>query len=287
MQHTISLNGVFADYSAGLLEKKRLEGEIFRAIKDNVRRLVNWDRADNDEYLSWLYPRISQAIGSYRETGSSFETYIGAMVRMTAKEFRSRKFRGYVSEYAAWMSAFPGMYTYEEPPEYVCSEEADDSIPDKPRQLLILVLKCCYYVSDDFLERAAPKLGISAKELSRMVNILKKLRQKREQCNADLQEKANYQFYRCIFYEKRLKSMPENSVAAQRLKEKLERSRERLAHLRERLAKRIPDPSNHQIAKLLGVSKGTVDSVLYRLKILGTRDQGLGIREKDLIAMNN
>jgi len=272
MRNTVSLNGVFAEYSAGLLEKKRLEGEIFRAIKENVCRLVNWDRADNDEYLSWLYPRISQAIGSYRETGSSFDTYIGSMVRMTAKEFRSRKVRAYVSEYAAWMSALPGMYTHEDPPEYVCTEEAVDAKPEKPRQLLILVLKCCCYVSDDFLERAAPRLGIPVEELNRMVNVLKKLREKREQCNTGLQEKANYQFYRCIFYEKRLKALPENSIAAQRVKVRLERGRERLANLRERLAKRLPDPSNSQIAKLLGISKGTVDSVLYRLKVLGNKD---------------
>jgi len=272
MQSTVSLNGVFAEYSAGLLEKKKLEGEIFRAIKENVRHLVNWDRTDNDEYLSWLYPRISQAIGTYRETGSSFETYIGSMVRMTAKEFRARKFRTFVSEYAAWMSALPDMYTYEEPPEYVCAEKISDSKTEKPRQLLILVLKCCCYVSDDFLERAAPKLGISVKELSRMVNFLKKLREKREQCNSELQERVNYQFYRCIFYEKRLKTLPENSIAAQRIKVRLEHGRERLAGLRERLAKRAPDPSNSQIARLLGISKGTVDSVLYRLKLPGSKD---------------
>jgi len=273
MQNTISLNGIFADYSAGLLEKKILEGEIFRAIKENMRHLVNWDRADNDEFLSWLYPRISQAIGTYRETGSSFETYIGSMVRMTAKEFRAKKFRSYISEYAAWMSALPDMYTYEDPPEYNCSEETVSSKPEKPRQLLILVLKCCYYVSGDFLERAAPRLGISVNELNRMVNSLKKQREKHEQYSIYLQEKANYQFYRCIFYEKRLKSLPENSVSAQRLKDRLERSRERLANLRERLAKRLPDPSNSQIARLLGISKGTVDSVLYRLKLICGKDE--------------
>jgi DNA-directed RNA polymerase specialized sigma24 family protein len=272
MQSTVSLNGVFAEYSAGLLEKKRLEGEIFRAIKENVRHLVNWDRADNDEYLSWLYPRISQAIGTYRETGSSFETYIGSMVRMTAKEFRARKVRTFVSEYAAWMSALPGMYTHEEPPEYVCTEEAEDAKTEKPRQLLILVLKCCCHVSDDFLERAASRLGIPLIELKRMVSFLKGLRKKREECNADLQEKANFQFYRCIYYEKRLKAMPENSIAAQRVKIRLERGRERLAKLRERIAKRAPDPSNSQIARLLGISKGTVDSVLYRLKLQGSQD---------------
>jgi len=272
MQNTISLNGFFADYSAGLLEKKKLEGEIFRAIKEDVRRLANWNREDNDEYLSWLYPRISHAIGAYRETGSSFETYIGALVRMTTKEFRSRKARTYLAESAAWMSVFPDMYTSEEPPEYACIEEEVRPKPVNSRQLLILILKCCCCVSDDFLERAAHRLGIPGEELDRMVSFLRKLREKRERCNVLLQEKVNYQFYRCMFYEKRLKSLPENSIAAQRIRDKLERGRERLVNMRERLAKRLPDPSNHQIAKLLGISKGTVDSVLYRLRSLNNKD---------------
>jgi hypothetical protein len=272
MQTVIPLNGLFADYSAGLLEKRELEGEIFKAIKEDVRRLGNWDRADNDDYLSWLYPRISHAIGAYRETGSSFESYIGSLVRMTAKEFRSRKFHSYLAESAALMSVSQDMYTYEDSPEYACIEEVSDPRLCNPRQILILILKCCCYVSGDFLERAAPTLGISAEKLNDMVSSLRKLREKRERYNEYLQEKANYQLCRCIFYEKRLKSMPENCIATQRIRDRLERGRERLARLRKRLAKRYPDPSNHQIAKFLGISKGTVDSVLYRLKSLNNKD---------------
>jgi hypothetical protein len=164
------------------------------------------------------------------------------------------------------MSVFPDMYTSEDPPEYAHIEEEIRPKFVHPRQLLILILKCCYYVSDDFLERAAPSLGVLPEELSRMVNVLKKFREKRGQYNVFLQEKANYQFCRCIFYEKRLKGLPENSIAAQRIRDRLERGRDRLVNIRKRLAKRLPDPSNGQIAKLLGISKGTVDSVLYRLK---------------------
>jgi DNA-directed RNA polymerase specialized sigma24 family protein len=276
MQNTISINGLFADYTAGLLGKKKLEGEIFRAVKEGIRHIPNWDTTDNDEYLSWLYPRVSQAIATYHEAGSSFETYIGSIVRMTVREYRSRKARDYLSETAAWLSAFPDMYACEEPPEYNCVEEEETTPkPENPRQVLILLLKCCYYVSDDFLEKAAPRLGIFPEELSRMVNFLRKHREKRERIIVELQEKANFQFYRCIFYEKRLTALAEDSIAAQRVKVRLERGRERLAIIRKQLARRVPDPSNHQIAKLLGISKGTVDSVLYRLKLHGCKNDGI------------
>jgi len=273
MQNTILLNGLYADYSAGLLEKSKLEGEIFIAIKEFIGRLVNWNREDNDEYLSWLYPRIGMAIDGYRETGSSFESYIGSMVKMTTKEFKSSRFRSYLSESAAWMSVFPDMYAGENQPEYACFNDEVIPKPVHPRQLLILILKCCCYLSEDFIEKAALKLGISMEELNKMINILKKNREKREKLSISLQERLNYQFFRCMFYEKRLKTLPENSITAQRMKEKLERGRERLEILRRRLAKkRFVDPSNRQIAKLLGISKGTVDSVMYRLKALSRTD---------------
>jgi len=271
MQNISSLNGLFADYSAGLLEKKQLEGEIFKSIKDAVRRLPKWDRQDNDEYLSWLYPRISQAIGAYRETGSSFETYIGSIVRMTAKEYRAWKARTYLAESAAWTSVFHDMRVCEEPPEY-CIEEAPGEKPVNPRSLLILILKCCCYVSDDFLQKAAPYLDIRPEELNMMVSKLKKLIEKREQYSAMLREKANYQFCRCIFYEKRLKVVQENSLNAQRIRVRLDRGWERLANIRKKLARRLPDPSNTQIAELLGISKGTVDAVLYRLRLQNNKE---------------
>jgi len=269
MQHTIQLNELFADYSAGLLEKSKLEGEIFIAIRDIIGRLVNWNREDNDEYLSWLYPRISLAIDGYRETGSSFESYIGSMVKLTTKEFRSNRFRSYLSESAAWMSVFPDMYTGENQPEYTCFEDKIKPKLVHPRQLLILILKCCFYLSEDFIQKASIKLDIPEEELGGMIDFLRKKREKRERISVSLQERLNYQFYRCMYYEKRLKTLPENSITAQRMKDKLVRGRERLENLRQRLAKRrFVDPSNHQIAKLLGISKGTVDSVMYRLKSL-------------------
>jgi len=272
MQNTVSLNGLFADYTAGLLEKKKLEGEIFKTIKDNMLRFPNWDISDNDEYLSWLYPRINRAIAAYRETGSTFEKYIGSLVRMTAKEYRSRKARANMAERAALTTMLSDMYACEDAPDYACFEKEDRLDAIQPRQLLILILKCCVYVSDDFISRATSLLGIRPEELDRMVTHLRKFREKRERSNASLREKANFQFYRCIYYEKRLSLMPENSIAAQRIRTRLERGRVRLVKLRERLAKRIPGPPNCEIAKLLGLSKGTIDAVLYRLRTLAIKE---------------
>jgi FixJ family two-component response regulator len=96
---------------------------------------------------------------------------------------------------------------------------------------------------------------------------LKRLREKREQVIAALQSKINRQFYRCIFMERTLRVAVEETAAIQRMRIRLERGRERLAKMRERIAGMRIDPSNQQIAKLLGISKGTVDTTLHALKL--------------------
>jgi len=279
MQNSFSLNDLYERYSAGLMKKKELEGEIFKSIQDNVHRfgLVGWNKEDSDDYISSLYLRISRAINTYQETGSSFETYIGAMVRLTAKEFRTRKMRGYLEEDAAWITQLPDIYACENELEYHEHISPEPETPIKlknPRQLLILILKCCSHVSNDFLEKVSPHLGIEAKELSEMVGYLKEQRKKREMETATLREKISHQFYRCIYLEKKLQYMAMDGAAAQKFKKQLVMGRDRLSKIRKKLTQRRIEPSNLQIAKLLGITKGTVDSVLYNLRIRGDLYQG-------------
>ena len=274
MQNTFSLNDLYARYAGGLLKKQELETEIFKSIQENTHRfgLVGWNKEDSDDYISSLYLRISRAINTYQETGSSFETYIGAMVRLAAKEFRSRQMRGYLEEDAAWITQLPDAYACETELEYHEQITSDTEAPRKlknPRQLLILILKCCSHVSTDFLEKVSPQLGIETKVLSEMIGYLKEQRKKREMELATLREKINRQFYRCILLEKKLQVMTMDNAAVQKIKKQLEQGRDKLSKIRRRLTRRRIEPSNFQIAKLLGISKGTVDSVLYNLRIRG------------------
>ena len=276
MKNTTSLNTLYADYSAGLLEKRGFEGEIFKTLHAGKHRLYlpGLSREDRDDYISWLYPRISRAISAYQDTGSSFEAYIGTLIRMSVKEYRMRQVRSYVTESSAWIAQIPDMYACESEPQYNESVAVDT---DKPvrlrnhRQHLILVLKCCNYVSDDFLEKVSPKLGLEPEVLRKMVGSLREMRVKREREIDLLRERAACQFFRCIVYERSLRAMPDNCITAQRLKERLKRGRNRLANMRKQLTRARLDPSHRQIAKILGIAKGTVDSALHNLKLHDVR----------------
>ena len=269
MNKTKSLNDLYRDFSAGKLKKKEFPAVIFTYVKENMRRPYGWDTEDYNDYLSWLYPRICSSINSYKEKGSSFENYILSMLKMSQREFRSNQKKTSVEETAAWMTQITDFYVSEQEPVYNDTFAEENNKVKKirnRRQLLILILKCCAHVSLDFLEKISPILGIEYEELKKMINTLRKKQRKRNVYVAELKEKINTQFFRCILYENKLKDVATETITAAKLRELLERGRERLDKMRKRLEKAHTGPSNKQIAKLLGVTKGTVDSTMYNIK---------------------
>jgi hypothetical protein len=208
---------------------------------------------------------LSRAIDKYRETGASFEAYIAAMVRWSAREYRSRLADHHVTEYAAWTLRSSELMVHNSEPEYLPPESSRQTV-FTPRQILFLLLKSYYYISDDFLDRIAPRVGMEKEKLASLINRLRELRTDREEEIRRLQERTHCQFYRCITFEKRLNAAPENSAHYAKMKSRLERARIRLTAMRKRLAGIRTDATNRQIAEVLGIPKGTVDSNLHTLK---------------------
>ena len=273
MRESFSLNELYARYTGGLLGKKKFEGIIFRTILADRRHfnLHRWREDDCGDFVSWLYPRLSKAIDSYRYTGASFETYLGAVVRLSAREYRSRMTANKITEYVSWTTRFSDEYVCQTEPEYfehesVSASEITLPLKKAPRQFLILILKCYYYMSEDMLDRIAPLAGIEKEYLKEMLDKLRALRIKRDEDLHSLRERIHCQFYRCIIYEKKLAGMPEDSVMFLRMKAQIKRARQRLAAMRKRLAGIRSDATNRQIAETLGIAKGTVDCSLYVLK---------------------
>ncbi|MDR3168040.1 MAG: hypothetical protein LBT93_08850 [Treponema sp.] len=267
MQDISNLDELFNQYSRGTLSKKELEGLIFRFILENYQRfhLFDWNKDKCTDYLCWLYPRLSRAIGTYKNTGASFDAYIGALVHWSAREYRTREMDHYITEYACWKAKAEEMEVCSPEPEYL---ETCVPIPrvTNPRQVLVLLLKTYFYVSEDFLSRAAPALGMGEKKLRQLVEKIRTLRLRRDEEIRGLQERIHCQYYRCIAFEKRLESLSEGSVRYIKMQERVARAKTRLTTMKARLGAMRAEATNRQIAEVLGVPKGTIDSNLYAIK---------------------
>ena len=269
------LNNLYLQYTSNIIERCEFEGLVFQYFLNNQDKtsLSRWKCDDYKDYLSWVYPRLHNTIDLYQDTGSSFDAYISSVIHHTAREYRVKLITNSVIEYAAWSVQIPDMYVYEESPAYsydkqekVLSHIADFKGRKNPKQLLALVLKCYYYVSDDFISRIADYTGIDSEKLKEMIEKLKVIREKKDNEIYFMKERIYCQYYRCIVYEKRLLYVAENSSAYMKLKYRLEKARRRLESMRKRVMGIRTDATNREVAGIIGISKGAVDASLHRLK---------------------
>jgi hypothetical protein len=214
---------------------------------------------------------LQKAIDSYQETGSSFEAYINKYLLISSKEYRMRITTNSITEYSAWCARVPDLYVSEDSSDYLNDNTLKYLISEQDskknaRRILALTLKCYYFVSDDFADKIAPRIGIDSNELREMINKMRKIRQKRDDEIYLMKERIYSQFYRCIVYEKKLLYFLENTDAYKKLKLKQEKARQRLEKMRKRMAIVRKDATNDQVAEVIGIKKGTVDASLYKLK---------------------
>ena len=267
------LDRILQDHRSGHMNRKELEGKLFMHIRKKPWRffLTGFKNDTLDDFISWLYPRLSRAVDHYTDMGSSFDTYIISMVKLSAKEYCMRKKEHRIIEKAWWDAKAVEMAVAEEEQEYhkfppvPSSEAVPEKVPN-PRQILMLLLKSYYYMSDDYLEQLAPALDMEKEELFYMVDKLRVMRVKREQTLNGYKERIHGQYYRCLAFEKRLQAAAPNSAHSIKMQRSLQTARKRLSALRSRLKKMRTEASNGQVAWIMGVKKGTVDSNLFAVR---------------------
>ena len=272
-----TLNELYTMFIERKINRGKFEGLVFLYLVNNRTKIStrHWKNDEYEDFISWFYPRLKKAIDTYKEKGASFEAYIFNIVRTASKEYRMRITINVVTERSAWNAQIPEYYAREEAPVYSL-DKPDVEITQlilqlkgrkNPKQLLALILKCYYYISDGFLEKIAVHTGLDKKILKEMIDKLRVIREKRENAIYMMKERLYGQFYRCIVYEHRLSYLTENTALYYKLKQRLEKARNRLEKMRKRTIKVRTYPSNREIAGVIGVTKGSVDATLYKLRV--------------------
>jgi len=273
-EHT--LNVLYSMFIERKINRGEFEGQVFNYLIKNQAKIITryWKSDEYEEFISWFYPRLNKAIDTYKETGSSFEIYLLNIIRTAAKEYRMRTIINVVTEQSAWNAQIPEFYAREESPVYL-NDKTDNELSQiilkskkrkNSKQLLALILKCYYYISDELIDKIAVHTGFEARILKEMIEKLRIIREKREDAIYRMKERIYGQFYRCIVYEHRLSYVTDNTTAYYKLKQRLEKARNRLEKMRKRALKIKTYASNREIAGVIGVSKGSVDASLYKLK---------------------
>jgi hypothetical protein len=262
-----SLNSLYLEYSEERISKKEFEEKIFQCILGHYDYFgfIEWSREQCIDFLGWFYPRLSRSIETYQEAGSSFDTYISTTIHWSMKEYLVKEMRRRTLEYCCWKAIAENSEVHSGEPDYP-EVKTSRKRTDNPRQLLMLLLKSYYFISEDYLTRIAPSLGIEKDKLSGILKAIQEQRVFHDEKVRSLKEHIHSQYYRCISYEKQLSLIDISTPYYERMKERLYQARGRLERMRKRLAGIKLAPSNQQIANVLGIPKGTVDSTLHAVR---------------------
>lgn len=264
-----TLNDLYKQFKENIITREKFESLVFNYYFKNQKKTVlsYWKQEEYEDFVSWFYPSLRKAIDKFRDKGPSFEAFINKFFLVSSRDYRVRTITGSITEYSAWSAQLPDLYVHEDEPEYIV---ADTKIIKKnridARRFLALILKCYCYISDDFAEKVAPLIGIDKDELIEMINKIRLLRQKRDDDIYLMKEKVYCQFYRCIVYEKRLLLCTEDTTTYKRLQTQLKTARLKLEKMRAKLNLVKKEATNSQVAEVIGVCKGSVDSSLHKLK---------------------
>jgi hypothetical protein len=267
MEDNLPLDSFLREYRRGKLNKKKLEEIIFEYILKNSKRfrLHKWPKDECIDFLCWLYPRISRAIDKYRDAGSSFDAYVITIVRWASREYIQAEVSHRITEQTYWDTRAQEMAVCEHEPAYGGSAVPFRPV-NNPRQALLLLLKSYYFISEDFIERAAPAIGMKKERLKYLVEQLRSMRVDRDEAIKDIQDRIHTLHYRCITFERQMNASPEGSIRYEKFKFRLEQARKRLAALRNRFKRMRANPTNRQVAQVLGLPKGTIDSNLFAIR---------------------
>ncbi len=251
--------------------------EIVRDIAPRVyqfpRRTMGWDEDACGDFYVFVHPRMLRLLEKFRDLGKPFESYLWAVLgwqlRSFARERRQRE-RAWSVSLRMDEGEQEGLADPDEVPvgslpcfapqvARVIRSDADR------RNFLFLLLKCSRSIDPATAAPLAALAGIAAGHLLDTVAALKDMRGSRERRREVFRCRRNRAFAKVRLLETELKveADPQRLAA---LRDTLCRARKRMQCAAHKMARVGLSPTNREIASVLGVPKGTVDSGLYWLK---------------------
>lgn len=276
---------------AELLDLYRTErctwGEFVEGVWPVLIRQIqvssNGNRTQATDAATDFYPELQRVASAYRDTGSTFEAYLRTNIRYFCRkqvtETGDRQIREVVTEPES--PIFDGLIAHEAvpcPPErrpYPFPKPQAETMRSRDatrRQLLFILCSNLPVLSSPQLERYAMILDVPVSWLTSLQTVSLTLVEKRRERKHRLAERRDRHFSFFSEYQRRAQSAPTEQRRA-RLLYQQEFHYERWRRCEDRIRRHRCTLSHREVAMLLGVPKGSVDSAMnsFRLKVEDTR----------------
>ena len=254
--------------------------EIVRELAPRVysypRRKMGWDEDACGDFYVFIHPRLIRLLDRFRDQGKPFESYLFTVLAWQLRNFARDRRQG-ERKWNVSLRMEQGTPGCEDPVDDQqgdtwervwrvpgCFSQLVRSRADR-RNFLFLILKCSRTVAWQSVGALAETAGIEEQRLRGLISMLQEMRSRREKRLEIFRERRNRAFALARLLETELKTETEPGKVTS-LQEGLQRVRRRMHLAMQRMARVALSPTNREIAAVLGVPKGTVDSGLYWLK---------------------
>ncbi len=238
---------------------------------------------DCAEFLLSFYPRIKNIILGYRNMGREFDAYLANCLRWHMKSYLGWRLRMVKQDRLLLRESCDSARTGaddasagEETPEYrtdgrsrigpfsFCSRDGVLHRRSLGR-FLLLALKCVDDLDDPTVGRLSELSGFSRDLFFHLIEALRVCMRRRSARISLLRERRARNYFRLRLLGEERGSCDDPDRAA-RLERKIALEKERFRRACEALSRVPRSPSHRDIARILGIPKGTVDSGLHYLK---------------------
>ncbi|MFP4373793.1 MAG: hypothetical protein ACLFPO_05660 [Spirochaetaceae bacterium] len=261
-------------------------GEGYEEVRRHVEQWVYYYPAtrpgfaqeDCADFLFFVRSKIPALLHKYRHSDRSFEHYLAKTLRWQLRSFaRVRMRRSRMHELTRAPDIWDGLIGVAESSESGC-RVADSATArlagvrragapqgSAARRMVILAMKAAVVVTDAQLAELARLTGYSELRMREHRDELKRFVERRERRRNELRERRNNAFLEVRLAQDELAITPEEHRRAA-IRRELDRQNRRLRNARRQLAHVPSVPTNGEIAAILGIPKGTVDSALHYMK---------------------
>lgn len=246
------------------------------------RKYLGWDEDDASDFFCSYFHKINGLVNRFCYAGKPFEAYLSSSIRWQMKTFTARKaarnvqqqiikyeYHGWYQSrhYAATELVAEGETTYLPEVTKILKINKDGIIRSKAYalRLIYLVLRSSMQVSDALLQKTAKLTGINEDRLLGCATELRQKLNKRLEKYGNLVNRRNKAHVR-IQQLHGLLARETDSERSIRYMQELATERMRFAKIIGEIGTMSFMPTHKDIAEVLGVPKGTVDSGLYYLK---------------------
>lgn len=271
----MDLNRIYKNFLTGKCSRDFLKNTLLQ----HAYKVVGWDKyIDPANFIIEYIPLIDSIIDNYKMEQCQFSHYITKRINWLKLDInkinikKKEKENTYLSDINSYYEV--EMISNELKPEYKITPEAvkylkivNGRISKKTtkRRFLIFVFKSSRLLTYDLVKLVSRLTGEPEEWIFQIKETLNSLSQRRIKRREYLELRKNR-----LFMEIKRGQIELNKVEDNRLKEelidKINEKKARKKEIQKILDNRSYGPKNEEIARVLGIPKGTVDSSLFYMK---------------------